>query len=239
MRKLIGSGQSLQSHKASEIIDHVVDSIIADKIKAGEVDFSKITNNHNFIFTTFDSLDGWDTGGVGAETITCVLGGTKLETGANNNDTAYITAVPSNGFGENPNFDNNPIAQALIKIMDKANAETHFHIGFEGFQAAGQDYVGFFFDDSKVYAVCRDSVSGETKSEITSPPDPEDPHIYRIVYVSDSEVNFYIDGVLKKTITTKIPTGDNESSTIFIGVKNSHNGGQQSIGVFHALFQQE
>ena len=33
----LGEGQSLQSHKASEIIDHLVSSIVSDKIKDGEI----------------------------------------------------------------------------------------------------------------------------------------------------------------------------------------------------------
>jgi len=37
-------GESLYSHKASEIIDHIVQSIIADKIKDGEVIDSKLAN---------------------------------------------------------------------------------------------------------------------------------------------------------------------------------------------------
>jgi hypothetical protein len=235
----LGEGQSLQSHKASEIIDHLINSIIADKIKDGEVNLKKFTANHNFIFTTFDSLDGWVQGGVGTEVITCVIGGTKLETGNVNGDTAFIAAVPGNGFGDNPNFDDKPIAQALIKIMDKGFAEVHFHIGQNGFQSAGNDYIGFFFDQNKVYAVCRQSVSGETKEEITDAPEPENPHIYRVEWVSSSEVKFYIDGVLMKTISTNIPIGDNEGAAIFIGVKNSHDGGAQTIGVFHSLYQQE
>jgi len=38
-------GESLYSHKASEIIDHLVDSIITDKIKDGEITNVKITVN--------------------------------------------------------------------------------------------------------------------------------------------------------------------------------------------------
>ncbi|MFA5298131.1 MAG: hypothetical protein WC389_07985 [Lutibacter sp.] len=33
----LGVGESLQSHKAAEIIDHLASSIIADKIGIGEV----------------------------------------------------------------------------------------------------------------------------------------------------------------------------------------------------------
>lgn len=39
------AGESLQSHKAAEVIDHAVQSIIEDKIKDGEITGPKLTNN--------------------------------------------------------------------------------------------------------------------------------------------------------------------------------------------------
>jgi len=41
----LGSGESLQSHKASEIIDHLAESIIEDKIADGSITSSKITED--------------------------------------------------------------------------------------------------------------------------------------------------------------------------------------------------
>ena len=41
----LGTGQSLQSHKASEIIDHLAESIVEDKLANGAVTSPKITSN--------------------------------------------------------------------------------------------------------------------------------------------------------------------------------------------------
>ena len=49
------AGQSLQSHKASEIIDHAVASIVADKISGTE----------GLIFHSFESLDNYQKSGAG------------------------------------------------------------------------------------------------------------------------------------------------------------------------------
>jgi len=234
----LGTGQSLQSHKASEIIDHVVASIVADKIKNGEVTVDKLNWDRNLITTEFESLDGWKQGGVGTETITVILGGTKLETGANNGDTAYIACVPAYGFGENPNFDKKPYLQVRAKVMDFGYAETHIHIGYYGFQAAAHDYIGFRIDQNKIYAVCRKSADSETAVDITGSLSAEDSHDYAVEYVSSTSVKFYIDGTLKTTITTNIPTGGNEEACIFLGVRNSHNGGEQTIGVFRAIYKE-
>ena len=45
----LGTGQSLQSHKASDTIDHVVGSVVADKLTLTEVD----------VYTDFGSTNGW------------------------------------------------------------------------------------------------------------------------------------------------------------------------------------
>lgn len=54
----LGTGQSLQSHKASEIIDHVVDSIIEDKIKNGEITRQKLSGDA-VVFITEDFDKGF------------------------------------------------------------------------------------------------------------------------------------------------------------------------------------
>jgi hypothetical protein len=51
----LGEGGSLQSHKMSEIIDHLVESIVADKIKDGEVTKPKLDINAvPFVDSDFD-----------------------------------------------------------------------------------------------------------------------------------------------------------------------------------------
>lgn len=232
-------GESLQSHKASEIIDHIVASIIADKIKDGEVTVPKLLWDKFLITAEFESLDGWKQGGVGTETITCILGGTKIETGNINGNTAYIFCSPAYGFGEVPNFDRHPLFQLRLRIMDKGFAEVHLHVGQAGFQAAGNDYIGFRFDEGDIFAVCRQNASGETAVDITGAIESEDPHDYKVIYYSTEKVEFYIDGVLKTTIATNIPWGDNELAMMFIGVRNSHDGGQQTIGVERAVYTQD
>jgi len=56
----LGETQSLQSHKAAEIIDHLAMSIVADKIKRGAIDFSKIGYDVFTGIVQFESLDMWN-----------------------------------------------------------------------------------------------------------------------------------------------------------------------------------
>lgn len=62
----LGPGQSLQSHKAAEIIDHLIASIVADKIKDFEVIPKKIAAAFSFTHD-WNSLDGWEQGNGGGD----------------------------------------------------------------------------------------------------------------------------------------------------------------------------
>jgi len=90
------TGESLESHKASVIIDHVVDSIIADKVKSGEItrpklaDDAVILTGANFDkglvidFSTFQS----DVSGSGAVVKKIRLN--DIKTGSTHNSVAKI-----------------------------------------------------------------------------------------------------------------------------------------------------
>ena len=235
----IEAGESLQSHKAAAIIDHVVASIVADKIKKEEVIVEKLAWDKILITSEFESLDGWHKGGIGAYTMTVVLGGTKIRTGNNDGDTAYIACVPPLGMGENPNFDNKPSMQVRVAVMDNDFAEGHIHIGFPGFQVTNEDYIGFKLIGGNIYAVCRAGGANETSVDITGGLYSGSFHDYKVVWNSINNVEFYIDGVLKTTITTNIPYGDNQEAAIFIGVRNYNDGGGQSLGVLRAIYQED
>ena len=88
-------GQSLQSHKASEIIDHLAASIIEDKIGDGEISLQKLTATHRIIISAFESLDGWVLGG----NQVIELGSFSLYTNATTDAYAYAADVPSGIVG--------------------------------------------------------------------------------------------------------------------------------------------
>jgi len=228
-------GQSLQSHKASDIIDHLASSIIADKLAGGSV---PILYGKRCIYSNFDSLDGLSVGGVGTEVLKCVLGGSSLQTGNVNNDTAFVRCNPNAGFGDNPNFDKNPILSFRIKVMDRGYAECHCHIGYSGFQNSASDYVGFKFYQNHIYCVSCSSSGSLTSFDLGTTINSESIHDYRVEIFAGINVLFYIDDVLVHETTTNVPTGDNESSCFFFGVKNSLDGGEQTLGVFLASYQE-
>lgn len=106
----LGVGQSLQSHAASEVIDHLADSIISDKILREQIGPEHINNDKIVIRPTFNSIDAWIQSkvGIGADIIPQV-GSVTLICG---NATGNVTSIslPLNDYinvdpGMNPFID--------------------------------------------------------------------------------------------------------------------------------------
>ena len=233
------AGQSLQSHKAAEIIDHLADSIVADKIRDYNVPVAKLDWDQNLITTEFESLDGIYCAFVGESFAWSQIGGAMIETGAVDEDSVLMVSPAVEGIYSYLDFSKKPFLQVRLIILDKSTAYVEVHVGYYGFQTAGKSYIGFRFDQNKIYAVCRDSAAGETAVDITGAVDSEISHDYRVVYVSSSIVEFYIDGVLKTTITTNIPVDDDEECAFFIGLKNSHDSGKQYLFIKRLIFYEQ
>jgi len=194
-----GEGQSLQSHKTSEIIDHAVKSIIADKIGEFEVLLSKITFDKFYYTNHWDDIGNWAQYGVG--TITNGPGYLYLESGSGANGTKRILA---NNDLTPADFDKNPIFETELTANYDTNIISYFGVG--SFWDAKM--VGFKIQNNAVYG-CWGGYGSE-HTTLLSGVDPTELHTYRAVMTSGSKIEFYIDGVLKATATTNLPTGSTE-----------------------------
>lgn len=67
-------------------------------------------------------------------------------------------------------------------------------------------HVGFFVDGSSVYASCADGTT-QTVSSALSGVTVTDMNQYRVELDSGTTARFYVNGVLKATLTTNLPTG--------------------------------
>jgi hypothetical protein len=209
-------GQSLQSHKASEIIDHLALSIIEDKIGDGEVSLQKLTANHRVIISAFESLDGWTVGG----NQVIELGSFTLYTNATTNAYAYAADVPSGIIGLD--WSKDFFWQSTIKLAQITNQIIYFGVGGSAY-FGGYSGAGFKISNGTLYAYHWDLVGG-TETYVTQEITGitlTDPHVYRIIYdQSAGTLAFYVDGVLKHTFTSGLPT-DNSDELAYFEVKTA------------------
>jgi hypothetical protein len=197
----LGVGESLQSHKASSIIDHLAASIVEDKIGNGQVTIDKLYDDKEVIRPSLESLDGWNIVklGAGCEAI-CKIGSLQLYVDATLND--YITAYAINEMSYVSGYDN-PVLQCRASFYAvEDNADAIVSLGASD-PFSPDDNLGFRYDKSDDKFYCFYNQGGvETKFEITGVALGGSVTLRIEVLDSGNTLNFYVNGVLKKTYSS-------------------------------------
>ena len=181
----LGVNGSLQSHKASEIIDHLAASVVLDKMARK---FSVNTN--------FESLDGWGqfhggTGYIQTHFPGMLLAGTALGTG-------WAQIIGANAWGGNFEADQNCQYKSVNFITNPANGLVRFGIGVtriaDGTTGlyfeinAGNIYCGAINDPSTILSASLGALSAGW-------------HCFEIDYTASTHTAvFLIDGVVVYTL---------------------------------------
>lgn len=198
----LGAGQSLQSHKASEIIDHIVASIVADKIALGVVSGDKIDSKQLVFNPTFESIDAWDQTkeGTGAN-IFLELGSLVLRCG----DTYYNKTILFAGSWFSF-FSGWTSKNPLFRVIATKGYPTdgNFFVGMYTVNPWDDTaHVGFLWacSDAKLYAVTKAPGFAHEQVEITGV-DVGYKHDYKFIVSSGGAViDFYVDGALRTTVS--------------------------------------
>lgn len=195
--------QSLQSHKASEIIDHAALSIVNDKMKNGDLDFSKISAKEIQALLCFESLDGWahSTSGVSRGIL-----GTTIQTGSGATVTYWLEAY-SNASITCIRFDKDLFFQTGIVVDYDSDQEIFFHMG-EYIGDSTDAAFGFKIINGSLYSIVVDTPGGVSTEHATfiSVIDPGVFHVYKAFFDhNEGTFYFYVDGVLVDTHVGDIP----------------------------------
>lgn len=242
----VEAGESLHSHKAQAIIDHVVASIIADKIKDGEVTGSKITPSRfilqdvilntlfylkQYVYTAFESADGWVNGG----DLGVSLGGSIIQTGGTINTEKYISDEIF-GAPNEVDYDNkNPYFQCALATSSITNQLIVFGVG--GLSPAQDPRYGFGFriENGELQAIVVKNnfvdyfvISGITLTNIND---------YRAVMDSGNNIKYYVNGVLRATHSSGLPDV-NDPVLLEFYIKNLE-AANKALYLRYALFSQD
>lgn len=186
------TGQSLETHKTQEAVDHPAGSILADKDSMTEF----------IIKDDLKSLSGWQT--TGHITNTNWPGvDLYIEYGAVNESSMFVqSSVPSAFFHTNYDM----MFQVTAKF-DLSNNKYSAWLGMAIDAILPADGFGFIFEDGVTKAVFAISSTRVFSAEITNDETVE--HIYRAQYEAlTGKAYFYIDGVLVATLDKPTGTGN-------------------------------
>ena len=183
------TGQSLESHKAAEIIDHLARSVYRDKLA-----FDRFQIDEHF-----STIDAWGkSAGVTLEAIGEMMLATTNVT--NNTQQAYI--IPGDASTEAGKAANSPIWESRVKL-DQSTAQ-HVYIG--QMDTGVPSGFGFYIHDATLYACYFDGDSVQQNTQITGI-DVTEWHRYRCEFSAGNYLKWYVDGILKQTLSAGLPTG--------------------------------
>jgi len=180
-----------------------------DVAAAGGLDLSKTL----LLLTAFESLDGWYQDVDGGALVTLEYHQVTLTTNSKANARA--------GIYENLEYPYGPLTwsknrrfklRAYVKVDDESNPVVRIHTGSG---VSGNRGFGITFEPTKIRGFCTNQTGiayADLVTGLTAPYVREE--IYEAIFTAATKVDFYIDGVLKGTINTKIPTGTTDSKGI-------------------------
>jgi hypothetical protein len=149
----LGENGSLLSHKASEIIDHLAESIVADKYADQSVGVNALNYDKIQIVPSLNSVDGFlkVTEGSGAA-VTPFVSCIEIKAGdASENITSF--AVDMGNYLE-CNSEYSPFFECKVNLVDLGSVD--YRIAVNGYSIFSNNYENFGFEmlytDSQLYA---------------------------------------------------------------------------------------
>jgi len=190
----LGSGQSLQSHKASEIIDHLTSSVVSSSLRKFSVIPDHLAFDKIEIYPSFESLDCWtiDSGAYAA----LYLGGIYFRT-PSTPDSQVGLFSPADILALDLSI-GNPVFQTIFSLSHDDNIDLKFGVG-----QIDHDFFGFRIIDTELftYIVSNESIFSSKICDIN----PKLKHSYRIVSSSGIRTEFYVDEELLYTDNINFP----------------------------------
>jgi hypothetical protein len=214
----LDTGQSLQSHKASDVIDHLAASIVEDKLADYNVTPVKIGM---LIFTSFfESLDNYSkTSGVSYDLTFRFV---KLVTSGAPNDQqglVYVNTIPFHEFS----WDKDRFFETAVVLKQTSNVEVLIGPGFEMIN----NYIYFVFTGGHIYGRCFHNGS-HTDVDLGTYNANQKYALY-FEFKAGVQCDFYVDNVLLGTISTNLPSGVESSEVVFSAYCKNLGGASKSL----------
>ena len=217
----LGAGESLQSHKANEVIDHPALSVVDDKVRIDKYS----------ILTNFESIDGLDH----SASVFSYIGYLEISTTVSLNDFQYAILPSDDQFGFAPDISQNPIFEALVAV-----SFSHDFVASLGVCNPEDSGAGFKFTPSGVVAYWFDSDNVEHTISISGVANIQILHKYRIEIVDGVSVTWYVDNVSVATLSLVSNDLAITTGRIFnFQIENLEAGYVSKIMAFRAKYEQD
>jgi len=180
-----------------------------------------LPRNKTTIYSAFESLDGWSTGGVGTEAITQRVGGVQITTGSSTNDDAFVIADTS-GLNSFIPSSKASIFQTVLSLVSLTNVTAYWGVGditAGGGFGGGEEGYGFKFVNGTLSALSVEAGNETltTISGITLTDANEYKAIFNATADGQHSVTYLVNGLNVATHRANLPdTDDNIFGSYYI-----------------------
>jgi len=203
-----GEGQALNLHKTSEVIDHLIKSIVRDKIADFAISPEKFAGDRVFLIGADINLYAWEHDCEGDASFTRHLLSNIMRTGNTVGSWIYFDISPYYPSGL-ISLNKDIVFQVSFRVSDATNQEVRITFGA---YMAGDDIFGFRIINNKLYSWSRKlryPEEYEEQRELLNI-EPWTVYIVRAIYKpQESKIYFYVDQLLKaiheEVLPEKIP----------------------------------
>lgn len=194
---------------------------------SGNTRVNSLERNDFHWWTMFESIDGYAQSISGAGTITCNPQSVDFVTGANNTNFNALQKIhpASSDFS----WDKDRKFKMLVKVDENTTIWCNFGTGnnlvYGGNTAR---HIGFYFINGQIYSTVANGTTESSTANITTY-STSAYVVLEVKFTAGSKAEFYVNGLLKDTLTTNLPSGTTDAERLFEqmiytlgGVRNMH-----------------
>ncbi len=210
----LGMGESLETHRSNDILDHPLGSVLVDKSTLTEIVFNE----------GFANLDGWNVAG---SVDLAVYPQVQFDAyGPANRDASIY--VPVEVVEDWITFDHDWLIQFTGRLTN-TTANTKFWLGEDFNNKLAGGGIGFIYDGANLKA--RETSNGSHQDLTIVGIDVSEGHIYRVQWsVVDQLLYFYVDGLEVASLTpNNLSYGSDIGPSFGINVPSSNDEGSMYI----------
>lgn len=237
----IANGKSAEFISSPKIISGTLNIKDTSSQFAGNLIINKLTHSKYIVIPTFESIDGWVNNCYLGGFLTPSIGGVRIQTASTLNAIGAMSAQPiGGGIGEEISavlsFAKNPSMQVMVNTdWGAAGSLMECYITMGARPLVDSNGCGFKIANQKIYSFYAET--NETLTELTGVVlyngDPKWNNLQIITNKvgSATTMQFYVNGVLKNTVTTTTMSNwvsalmsfyikNNHASNVVLDVKN-------------------
>jgi len=224
----LGAGESLQTHKSDEVIDHPADSVVDDKYLDYSIQENKLIRNKLAIDTNWETIDAYYQNIPAGGAINNEVGSLFIKTSKVSGKYTELRGETSHIGGRIS--DGDPVFETTIQLNSITSQNIFIGIGWQD-----DNFLGFYIDAATLYACKRpDQTSHNTSIQTLA---QYTRYNLRVVVTSGVKTEFFVNGTLVHTDTTYTPDFSDSEAFFTFYVKTT-SADYRSIVAFRTTYYQ-